>query len=167
MAELAHNAERDFWRPPVVPSPTVVEPNVKSGLVEVCDRCETEFIAGSRFCHVCGSTRSEQGASHRLTDWLRQAWNEVRQLEFHNLEHGVVSMRQQLALTTASLVAFLIGLACVFGAIGVGLLFTVQTTIDWQAVQLWRIEWLLGASASFLAGILLKKPTNYRSFKLS
>jgi len=31
MAELAHNAERDFWRPPVVPSPTVVEPNVKSG----------------------------------------------------------------------------------------------------------------------------------------
>ena len=39
MAELAHNAERDFWRPPVVPPPTVVGPNVKSGMVEVCDRC--------------------------------------------------------------------------------------------------------------------------------
>jgi hypothetical protein len=160
MAELAHNAERDFWRPPVVPAPAVLEPNVKSGMVEVCDRCETEFIAGSRFCHVCGATRSEKGASHRLTDVLRQAWNGVRQLEFHHLELGIVSMRQQLALTTAPLVAFLVGLACVVGAIGVGLVFTVQTTLDWQAVQLWRIEWLLGASASFLAGILLKKSTN-------
>jgi hypothetical protein len=160
MAELAQNAERDFWRPPVVPIPTAVEPKVKSGMVEVCDRCETEFIAGSRFCHVCGATRSERGASHRLTDWLRQAWTGIRQLEFHNLERGVVSMRQQLALTTAPLVAFLIGLACVVGAVGTGLLFTVQTTLDWQAVQLWRIEWLLGASASFLAGILLKKSTN-------
>jgi hypothetical protein len=32
--------------------------------------------------------------------------------------------------------------------------------LDWQAVQLWRIEWLLGATASFLAGILLKKSAN-------
>jgi len=29
--------------------------------------------------------------------------------------------------------------------------------IDWQAVQLWRIEWLLGAVAAFVAGCLLKK----------
>jgi hypothetical protein len=145
MAELAHNAERDFWRPPVVPPPPALEPNVQSGMVEVCDRCETEFIAGSRFCHVCGATRSEKGTSHRLKDGLRQAWNGVR---------------QELALPTAPLVAFLIGLACVVGAVGVGLVFTVQTTLDWQAVQLWRIEWLLGATAAFLAGILLKKSTN-------
>jgi hypothetical protein len=51
-------------------------------------------------------------------------------------------------------------LFCVAGAILVGLIFTVQTTLDWQAVQVWRIEWLLGASASFLAGILLKKSAN-------
>jgi hypothetical protein len=160
MAELAHNAERDFWRPPVVPPPAALEPTVQSGMVEVCNRCETEFIAGSSFCHVCGATRSEKGASNRLTDSLRQAWIAVRRLEFRHLEQGIISMRQQLALNTAPLVAFLIGLACVVGAIGVGLVFTVQTTLDWQAVQLWRIEWLLGASASFLAGILLKKSTN-------
>jgi len=160
MAELAHNAERDFWRPPVVAPPPALEPNVQSGMVEVCDRCETEFIAGSRFCHVCGATRSEKGTSHRLKDGLRQAWNGVRQLRFHHLEQGIVSVRQELALPTAPLVAFLIGLACVVGAVGVGLVFTVQTTLDWQAVQLWRIEWLLGATAAFLAGILLKKSTN-------
>jgi hypothetical protein len=160
MAELAHNAERDFWRPPVVTSPTALEPNAKSGMVEVCDRCETEFIAGSRFCHVCGATRSEKDGSRRFTDGMRQMWNAVRQLEFHNFERGVINVRQQLALNTAPLVAFLIGLACIVGAIGVGLVFTVQTTLDWQAVQLWRIEWLLGASVSFLAGILLKKSTN-------
>ncbi len=159
MAELAHNAERDFWRPPVVP-PAALEPSVKSGMVEVCDRCETEFIAGSRFCHVCGATRSEKDAPYRFTDTVQRAWSGIRQLEFQNLERGILSMRQQLALTTAPLVAFLIGLACVVGAIGVGLVFTVQTTLDWQAVQLWRIEWLLAATASFLAGILLKKSTH-------
>jgi len=160
MAEVAHNAERDFWRPPVVAPPVALEPNVKSGMVEACDRCETEFITGSRFCHVCGATRSEQGASHRVTDGLRKALNWVRQLEFHNIERWIVSMRQRLALSTAPVVAFLIGLACVVGAIGVGLVFTVQTTLDWQAVQVWRIEWLLGASASFLAGILLRRSTH-------
>jgi hypothetical protein len=29
--------------------------------------------------------------------------------------------------------------------------------LDWQAIQLWRIEWLLGAAAAFVAGCLLKK----------
>jgi hypothetical protein len=160
MSEVAHNAERDFWRPPVVAPPVALEPSAKSVMVEVCDGCETEFIAGSRFCHVCGATRSEQGASHLLKDWSRHALNWVRHLEFHNIERWVVSTRQRLGLPTAPLVAFLVGLACVVGAIGVGLVFTVQTTLDWQAVQVWRIEWLLGASASFLAGILLKKSAN-------
>jgi len=60
----------------------------------------------------------------------------------------------------ATLAAFLAGMICLVGAVGVGLIFSVQTTLDWQAVQLWRIEWLLGATASFLAGILLKKSAN-------
>jgi len=37
------------------------------------------------------------------------------------------------------------------------LFFTAATVLDWQAVQLWRIEWLLGAAVAFVAGILLKK----------
>jgi hypothetical protein len=38
-----------------------------------------------------------------------------------------------------------------------GFLFTATTLLDWQAVQIWRIEWLLAASAVFVAGVLLKK----------
>jgi hypothetical protein len=38
-----------------------------------------------------------------------------------------------------------------------GFVFTATTLLDWQAVQLWRIEWLLGSVAMFAAGFLLKK----------
>jgi hypothetical protein len=43
------------------------------------------------------------------------------------------------------------------GALAVSVFFSVRTALDWQAIQLWRIEWLLAAIASFLAGCLLKK----------
>jgi hypothetical protein len=36
-------------------------------------------------------------------------------------------------------------------------MYTAATVLDWQAVQIWRIEWLLASAAAFLAGILLKK----------
>jgi cytosine/uracil/thiamine/allantoin permease len=86
-------------------------------------------------------------------DWFRH-------LEFHKVERGFVQAKLQLGLRNASLAAFGVGMICLIGALGVGLIFSVQTTLDWQAVQLWRIEWLLGATASFLAGILLKKSAN-------
>jgi hypothetical protein len=38
----------------------------------------------------------------------------------------------------------------------VGLL-TARTLVDWQAIQFYRAEWLLAATAAFVAGILLKK----------
>jgi hypothetical protein len=95
-----------------------------------------------------------------VQDWLQQALTWVRHLEFHNIERRIVSTRQRLGVSSLSLVAFAVGLACLVFAIAVGMVFAVRTTLDWQAVQIWRIEWLLGASASFLAGILLKKSAN-------
>ena len=56
-----------------------------------------------------------------------------------------------------ALVFFVVGVACALAAIAVGFLYTANTVLDWQAVQLWRIEWLLGSAASFLAAIALKK----------
>jgi hypothetical protein len=53
-------------------------------------------------------------------------------------------------------IAFLVGILCVLGAIAVSAFFSVRTLLDWQAIQLWRIEWLLAAVASFVAGCLLK-----------
>ena len=46
---------------------------------------------------------------------------------------------------------------CLLGASAVGVIFSARTVLDWQAVQLWRIEWLLAAVAAFVAGCLLKK----------
>jgi hypothetical protein len=54
-------------------------------------------------------------------------------------------------------VALILGFACVVAAIITGIRFTATTLLDWQAIQLWRIEWLLAAIALFVAGILLKK----------
>ena len=58
-----------------------------------------------------------------------------------------------MSQTTIQLIA---GVLCVLAAIGTGLIYTASTTLDWQAVQVWRIEWLLAAVVAFLAGILLK-----------
>jgi hypothetical protein len=160
MSEVAQNAERDFWRPPVVTPPAALEPATPPNLIDVCDGCETEFIPGSRFCHVCGANRSQTIASGVLQNWAGQALRGVRHLEFHNIEQWIVNTRQRLGLPTMSLAAFAVGLGCLLFAIGVGLFFSVRTTLDWEAVQVWRIQWLLGASASFLAGILLKKSSN-------
>lgn len=66
-----------------------------------------------------------------------------------------------MGLSTGSLVSFVIGLACAGGALLVGLL-TAKTLVDWQAIQMYRIEWLLAATASFVAGILLKAHSDHR-----
>jgi hypothetical protein len=73
----------------------------------------------------------------------------LRYLHFHEI-------KRRLGLSTASLVAFVLGLGCVAGALLVGLL-TAKTLVDWQAIQFYRAEWLLAATAAFVAGILLKK----------
>jgi hypothetical protein len=39
--------------------------------------------------------------------------------------------------------------------LGIGLV-SVQDVSDFQAVQLWRIQWLMAACAAFLVGILFK-----------
>jgi hypothetical protein len=68
------------------------------------------------------------------------------------------SLKAAIGLSPVSLVAFLVGLGCIFVAIFIGVFYTAATVLDWQAVQVWRLEWLLGAVAAFIAGILLKKP---------
>jgi hypothetical protein len=56
------------------------------------------------------------------------------------------------------LIAFFMGLGCVAGAIGVSLFYRATNLAEFQAIQMWRGEWLLAATAAFVAGILLKKP---------
>lgn len=139
MAEVVHNAEQEFWRPPIA---TPVREAVTSPIGEqACERCGTEYMVGARFCHSCGTSRTTQSS-------LVQTM--VSQLDFQNV-------REKLGLPMGSLVAFLIGLGCVFAALSVRIVYTPQRLVDWQAIQLYCIQWLLGAMAAFIAGILLKK----------
>jgi hypothetical protein len=137
MPDAIPNTRQEFWRSPVQAAQR--EDVVPRGMVEVCDRCGTEFVVGARFCHVCGATRDAAP---------RRRW--TRLIEFQQI-------KDSLGLSTGSLVAFIAGIACLLAAIAVGFIFSAATLLDWQAVQLWRIEWLLGAAAAFLVGILLKR----------
>ncbi len=107
-------------------------------------RCGTEFLVSSLYCHACGASRPDPGVSI------------TRTLEIPGLAE-LAALGVRLGLTTPTLVAFLLGVFCVAGALGVSVFFSARTLLDWQAIQLWRIEWLLAAVAAFLAGCLLKK----------
>jgi len=135
MGDLAHGASEGFWR---APASAVAEPETHR-LVEVCDRCEAEFIVGSRFCHNCGALRSQSSRT-----------GEAGYLH-------LVVLAQRLGLSIPALIASSVGVLCVVAAITVGFVFSVKTVLDWQAVQVWRIEWLLGAIVAFLAGCLLQR----------
>lgn len=185
MAELTHNVEQEFWQPPAV-MPMSSQPldlNAAPALSDACDRCAAEYLVGARFCHACGRPRVQASAkpspdspsAYLSADFLSSdflvkgaaklrataagirwrrvalpAW--VQYLHFHQIKRWI-------GLPTASLIAFFIGLGCVAGAVGVSLIYKPQNFVDFQAIQMWRIEWLLAATASFVAGILLKKPS--------
>ncbi len=109
-----------------------------------CHRCGTEFIVSSLYCHACGTSRPDLGVSI------------ARTLEIPGLAE-LASLGERLGLTTPAVIAFLAGVLCVVGALSVSVFFSTRTVLDWQAIQLWRIEWLLAAVAAFVAGCLLKK----------
>lgn len=142
MSEVMPNTPREFWSPPVA-QPEQADPP----LAGACEDCSSEFMVGARFCHVCGTPRKAEVSTERA--WTL-VWAFLRVLEFH-------AIKAWFGLPTASLIAFLVGVGCVLAAIAVGVIYSVQTLADFQAIQLWRIEWLLAALAAFVAGILLKR----------
>ena len=119
--------QKEFWKPE--------RPNLLRA--RRCDNCGNELFLGSRFCHLCGSgaERNQNGTSTRS----------IRSLAFAH------------ELGTPSLICAGIGLICVVAALFVGFIYTASTALDWQAIQTWRMEWLLGALVAFAAGILLKR----------
>jgi hypothetical protein len=145
MSEFVHDAQHEFWRPPVAQQSAATP-----ALVEACAPCGTEFMVGARFCHICGANRHAQAGPVQERSWTRH-------LEFQNIMQGLSNVTQGLALPTASLLAFGVGILCLLAVIAVGVIYTVQNLADFQAIQLYRIQWLLAAVAAFAAAILLKK----------
>jgi hypothetical protein len=141
MSEVIPEVQHDFWRPPVMHQGAAVNPD----MIDVCVGCSTEFMVGSRFCHVCGVARGTQvqnGYFIHLLEFLHV-------VEFQDLKHW-------LGLGTASLIAFLTGVFCFLSAILVGAISTIRNFEDFQVVQYWRMEWLLAAIVAFVAAVLLK-----------
>lgn len=142
MGHLANNYDerQEFWKPIIPPRQEQLATETPA---LVCDRCGADFLMGSRFCHVCGADRHSNLALSRgrgMREWLDFA-----------------SLRDALGQTIGSLVALVLGVACIIAAVITGFLYTATTLLDWQAVQIWRVEWLLAALAMFAGGILLKK----------
>jgi hypothetical protein len=143
MSEVIPEAQREFWRPPVMRQDAAVIP----GMVDVCAGCSTEFIVGSHFCHVCGVARG----THLRNGYWSHLLEFLHLVEFQDLKHW-------LGLGTPPLIAFLVGIFCFLGAILAGTVSTVRNFEDFQVVQYWRMEWLLAAIVAFVAGVLLKSP---------
>jgi hypothetical protein len=177
MAEVIQDSPQEFWRAPTVHEPLAQAlPQPAPKAAEACVNCGTEFLIGARFCHACGLRRPVMAVA--LTDaavvasvwardiaWIREATDSVvaswRKTTFPRWMHYLHfhEIQRVVGLPTASLIAFMIGLGCVAGAISVSLFYKASNLPEFQAIQMWRIEWLLGATASFVAGILLK-PSN-------
>jgi len=184
MAGAVQGTQQEFWRPPSQALTQEVAVSEPARLAEACPRCSTEFLLGSKFCHSCGGRRPEaispatrEDAAAIANVWeqgIRRVQTTVSGIKLPSLSRiKLVSLsnvriprwlhylqfheiKNRVGLSTASFIAFVIGMACVAGALLVGLL-TVKTLVDWQAIQMYRIEWLLAATAAFVAGILLKK----------
>jgi hypothetical protein len=140
MARTAENYEerQEFWKPAV---PQRQESVPTEAANHVCEHCGTDFVVGSRFCHVCGADRHTVLPEKKgVRTWFDFA-----------------ALREALGQSSASLVTLFLGMACLIAAAVTGFLFTATTLLDWQAVQIWRIEWLLAAVAVFIAGVLLKR----------
>ena len=140
MSDLVRDAQTEFWRPPLTQS--VAEPV----LAEACRRCGTEFMVGAAFCHICGLGRHRSSAAPS-TSWTNN-FQFLRAMEFGNV-------KRWFGLPIPSLCAFLVGSGFLVVALTVGLM-SVHDYSDFEAIQLWRIQWLMAACAAFLAGILLK-----------
>ena len=128
---------QEFWRPAqeqLHSSPVAAIP--------MCARCGADYVIGSRFCHVCGAGRDERARSQSST--------------FPNKLKQIARFPELLNLSIASTVLFALGAFCAVASIAVGFIYSAQTLVDWQAVQVWRIEWMLGSLIAFLAAQLLK-----------
>ncbi|HYX67650.1 MAG TPA: zinc ribbon domain-containing protein [Terriglobales bacterium] len=136
-AEPAVGQREEFWRPPASATGSRIV-----GASARCRHCGAEYAGGARYCHLCGAAREA-----RPQDWRQavvQLWDTLR-------------IRQFLGLSTGPTIAFGAGMVCVLMALFTGVAFQATTLSDWQAVQMWRVEWLLAAGVALLAGILLKK----------
>ncbi|MGA2989232.1 MAG: zinc ribbon domain-containing protein [Candidatus Korobacteraceae bacterium] len=146
MPEGARELSQDFWRP--AQAPRIGLDSVLSSAC--CSNCGTELAIGARFCHVCGLNREPLPApGSRLGQWT----------DLSRIVLALNHAREKVGLNLVSFVLLLLGGGCVLAALLTGAIERPATVLQWQAVQTWCIEWMLGAIAALLAALLLRKPS--------
>ena len=138
MASPAGTASQEYWRPS---NPEVARliPQVRG----ICWRCGMDYSPGARFCSFCGGAREALSAEPMPIRPEAEAPNE--RLKFW-----------RAGLTLPSFICLVAALVFALAAVLTGIVYRQETLVDWQAVQTWRMEWLLGSIVALLAGILLK-----------
>ena len=142
MSEAVPTTNSEFWQPPAMEAAPILVPTV----ADACPRCHTEFILNAQYCHSCGCGRPSPE--------LPKSWTSY--LEFHNIMEYASVVRDALGLPLPCLICFVVGVLCLGAALFVGFVAPSETVADFQAIQYWRMEWLLGGVAAFIAGILLR-----------
>ena len=131
------DTRQEFWRP----TPEQLHANPLASM-QVCVKCGADYVLGSRFCHVCGAGRDESTRNRSLGVKEKLAL--------------LTRVPDVLDLPVASAVLFAVAIFCAIAAIAVGFIYSATTLVDWQAVQIWRIEWMLASLIGLLAALLLK-----------
>jgi hypothetical protein len=138
MASAAKSTSQEYWRP-ANPDVARVIPSLRG----ICWHCGMDYTPGARYCHSCGVSREAPNI-------------EPFQARGPEQERDLASIFGRLGLSISSVVFLAIALACALAAVMTGVVYREDTLVDWQAVQMWRVEWLLGAVVALLAGILLR-----------
>ncbi|HUK43441.1 MAG TPA: zinc ribbon domain-containing protein [Candidatus Bathyarchaeia archaeon] len=139
----ASTRNQEYWRPANPNVARLIDPPSTETL---CWNCGMEYSPAARFCHMCGSPRDP---GPHVEPSRPQTVSVARKTERRSTSSPPMPL--------TSIVCFALGIACVIGAGLMGAIYRTDTLVDWQAVQTWRIEWLLAALAALLAGVLLKK----------
>ncbi len=139
MADITRGPSHEYWRP--APS---ADSSFRAGPIpaneKYCAICGTPYAIAAHFCHSCGVSREDALQKRNpLKDWLD--WD---------------AARARLGLSTTSLVCVLAAAIFAVASVMTGLVYNTSTIAEWQAVQTWRIEWLLATVAALLAAMLFK-----------
>lgn len=140
MASPAGTTSQEYWRPSN-PEVARVIPTLRG----ICWRCGMDYAPGARYCHSCGGSRES------LSDQPVPVSKPLPP------EHALSNFWRGTGLSVSSVICLAAALALALAAVVTGFVYREDTLVDWQAVQTWRIEWLLGSVVALLAGILLKR----------
>jgi hypothetical protein len=136
MADITRGPSQEYWRQ----APSANPFQMRDAQTASCAICGTPYASGAHFCHTCGLGRDAVVTKRNvLKDWL-----------------DLDAIRIRLGLSTPAMVFVLMATIFALATVMTGLVYDTSTLAQWQAVQIWRIEWLLATIAALFAALLFK-----------